>query len=167
MIPRWLPESHQIFWAANKQDLFRSLIVGEAENQSWLGKLAVAHVALNRARFASLSGLPWFDPVDWRCNILARYQFSCFWADYPVRLKALDLAVRFASRYIEADAAARAALSGEAEDPTFGADHYYNPESCPTPAWALPAFDRRGKLVRPPFTLTVAIGAHWFFSSWF
>lgn len=168
--PTWLPEYLWPYWESTLRDLYRALIVGEAEGESWLGKLAVGYVARNRRRFSAMARLPWFSPTSDRQNVLARYQFSCFWSDYGRRERALSLSLHVASRYSEADAAACAVLDETEPDPTVGpegvgADHYYAHNTMPEPSWAVPLFDGQG-LVRPGFTRTVRLGAHTFYSSW-
>ena len=170
--PAWLPERLYEFWAADELSLFRALIVGEAAGEPYIGQLAVAYAAANRKRFAAMSRLPWFHPDSHRDNILARDQFSCFWGtNWKKRAGAMRLALVLPERFPVADHAARACLDGTEPDPTIGldgvgADHYYAPESCPKPSWAVDQFNADGSFARLGFVRTVRLGRHDFHSSW-
>ena len=87
--------------------LLAHLVQAEAGNQSFLGMVAVAAVALNRVRASAF-------PDTLAAVINQPGQFESV-ANGTIRLPAGTEAVR----------AARAALGGE--DPTHGALYYYNP----------------------------------------
>jgi spore germination cell wall hydrolase CwlJ-like protein len=116
---------------------------GEARGEPREGKAAVAHVILNRARRGG-----WFGD-DVKAVCLKRWQFSCWLESDPNRAKLLAASLDTPSLKNCVDIALRCFL-GTIEDPTGGADHYYNPDAA-DPVWA------RGK------TPTARIGRHLFF----
>lgn len=139
----WLPERLYPFWPHDEVSLLRALIVGEAEGETYLGKLAVACVVRNRVR------APWWWGHDVRTVILWRHQFSCFWSDYAKREKAMLLALTSPDAYEAAHRAATDVLAGSG-DITDGAMWYFN-RAVVTPSWA-------AHLIR-----TVRIGHHDFY----
>lgn len=97
--------------------LLALLLWHEARGESLLGKLAVAHVALNRLRRPRRYG------ATLHAVITAPYQFSCFNDD------------NFAIHYDDVCmAVAELALGGATVDVSHGATHYH--ANYVTPAWA-------------------------------
>jgi N-acetylmuramoyl-L-alanine amidase len=119
-------------------------IFGEAGGESWRGRVAVAHVILNR-----LKSKKWFSAPTIAEVCQKPWQFSCWNAGDPVREKMMKAAGTSLSGSM---AAALDALTGVEKDPTNGATHYYADYIDP-PKWA------EGK--KP----TVKIGRHLFFSN--
>jgi hypothetical protein len=168
--PTWLPANLREFWDADDLSLYRALIVGESDGEDYIGKLAVAYTASNRKRFAAMSRLPWFHPNSHKANILAKYQFSCFWTDFKKRGATMHAALITASSFYLADVAARACLDETQTDPTIGvggigADHYWA-DGIKPPSWACDQFNVDGSISHLGFTRTVKIGRHQFYSSW-
>ena len=99
-------------------EILARTIYGEARGEPWLGKTAVAYVVLNRAR----CGGWWGEAVTDVC--LKPWQFSCWNQGDPnhSRVASVDME---SSAFVECLAAAGAALSGLATDPTRGATHYH------------------------------------------
>jgi len=98
----------------------------EAEGETYLGKLAVAFVVMNRARKGRLS----VSDV-----ILRDRQFSAWNADSPTRLR-LDLLTPTDPVWRDCHKAACAAYYDLADDPSKGASHYLNPAVLPKlPSW--------------------------------
>lgn len=97
-----------------------SLLAGtvflEAEGEPYIGKLAVAHVLMNRVAKAG-STIPH--------EALNPFQFSCWNADYRIRAEA-RLSGAEGVPAEESWKAAAAALWALAPDPTWGARHYAN-----------------------------------------
>ena len=107
-------------------DLLTALVMGEAESEPLLGKIAVACVVRNR-----VNDKRWAD--DWKSVMLQPYQFSCFLPEYfrpeiiiqnrhsPVWREANFAAFGVYNRYIRAEA--------------LGANHYHA-DYIETPSWA-------------------------------
>lgn len=109
-------------------DILARTIYGEARGEPWIGKVAVAHVVLNR-----MNDPRWPNTVAEVC--LQRKQFSCWNPDDPMRPKVL--AVDGATiPFQECLWAAYSVLRGEVPDPTNGANHYYAPSTINPPRWA-------------------------------
>lgn len=117
-------------------------IWGEARGEGQEGREAVAAVVLNRARRRKMS-------IASVC--LARLQFSCWNPDDPNRnrLVAVDEADDVFSECLDI---AVMAVMGVLDDPTDGADHYFNPDLV-RPSWAA------------SMTKTASIGNHVFYRS--
>ena len=127
-------------------ELLCGTIVGEASGESEEGRRAVGCVVRNRVN----SPVRWWGK-GWRGVMLAPWQFSC-WDDSLVRIashKARNTTVWKECMQVAVDV-----FSGEAEDPTGGADHYFNPDVV-TPRWSIAS----GK----PRTPTAIIGHHKFY----
>jgi N-acetylmuramoyl-L-alanine amidase len=88
---------------------------GEARGESLLGKIAVAHVILNRAK----KGGWWGNTVAGVCKM--PWQFSCWNENDPNRAKIMRATP---PELAECAEAAALALSGIWADPTNGACHY-------------------------------------------
>lgn len=109
-------------------------VLGEAEGESYEGKVAVAHVVMNRARDPR-----WPDTPGAVC--LQALQFSCWNLGrqrYPVMLAPKKRVG--ADTWADCMRAAFAAMAGFEPDPTHGANHYLAPDSLARlPSWADPA----------------------------
>lgn len=110
--------SKKILESLTDQKLLALVLYGEARGEPPIGKLAVAHVILNRARLGGWYG------ANVREVILRPYQFSCFNLNDPNFSKLISQAERN-----EFDAScftvASLALEGVTVDPTGGATHYH------------------------------------------
>ncbi|GIV86073.1 MAG: hypothetical protein KatS3mg054_0102 [Chloroflexus sp.] len=115
------------------EDVLRAMIAGEAIGEPYLGKVAVAYVAVNRAKLASMRIAPW--PKTIKEVILQPYQFSCFWSDWPKRKADCLLCLIDKDHNVSVSKAARDVLTGAISDPTGGADHYHAID-IPKPKWA-------------------------------
>jgi len=93
----------------------------EAEGESLLGKLAVAHVIVNRVKRANQGRVNLKTVHD---IVFAPFQFSCWNTDSPTRPR---LGHVFGPAWEESWVAAEQALAGDQPDPTKGATHYLNP----------------------------------------
>ena len=93
-------------------------VAGEAEGESYEGKLAVAYVAMNR-----VGDKRW--PPTASEVVLQKWQFSCFNAGSP-RIKPMMQPEKYigAGKWEECFRAAASAMFGLEPDPTFGANHY-------------------------------------------
>jgi len=121
-------------------ELLARTIREEAGNQSLRGKVAVAHVILNRVARPSWWGR------DLHSVIMMNYQFSC----YNHGTKSLERAACTPADRTH-KLIADMALQGLTSDPTGGADHYCRHDV--DPMW------------RHAYRETVAIGDHVFFDS--
>ena len=100
-------------------DTLARTIYGEARGEPWAGKLAVAHVVINRA----VSDTEWWgDSVTSVCR--HPFQFSC-WNDGDPNRDLIETVSLSDRAYVECYAAALRALSGGTDDPTAGATHYH------------------------------------------
>ena len=124
--PVWLPDHLLPFWNATPFQTLRALIRGEAEGESWDGKVAVGCVVRNRAMLA------WGWSSDLVEVCLQRHQFSCFWTDWRLRSKACLDALEDSG-----DQCADAAHSvlRDCPDLTEGAVFCFNPKLV-KPQWA-------------------------------
>lgn len=100
---------------------------GEARNQGFLGMVAVAWVAKNRAA----RGGWWGESITSVC--LKPFQFSCWNSDDPNRDK-LDHVTLDTPEYLRATGIAALVLTGDIPDPTGGATHYHT--KAIYPEWA-------------------------------
>jgi N-acetylmuramoyl-L-alanine amidase len=109
------------------EDLLLALIMGEAEGESIVGKLAVGCVVRNR-----LDDPRW--PNTWAGVMLQKYQFSCFLESYfrpgILRHDWQNIAWR------EAKLAAHGIMHGYCRDITHGANHYHARWMKRLPKWA-------------------------------
>jgi N-acetylmuramoyl-L-alanine amidase len=99
-------------------DLLARCIWGEARGESIRGKLAVAHVVLNRVKAKSYYGCSIKDVV------LRVAQFSCFNENDPNLLRILNLDSNNPD-LAYCRAVADTALLADSPDPTGGATHYH------------------------------------------
>lgn len=118
-------------------------VFGEARGEPYEGKLAVAHVILNRARRPGW----WGKSIGKVC--LKKWQFSCWLPGDPNRrvIENADLDIPLMRECLKACLEAAAG----APDPTGGAAHYYATSMPTPPKWA------KGK------TPDVVIGRHAFY----
>jgi spore germination cell wall hydrolase CwlJ-like protein len=128
-------------YSAEDIDVLARTIWGEARGEGWLGKVAVAHVVLNRAEARGTSPAreaqrPW--------------QFSAWNGNDPNRDKLLTVSPD-SDAFRECLGAAAAVLGGVEPDPTSGSRHYHT--AAVEPSWS------RGK--KP----VVTIGRHLFFNA--
>ena len=110
------------------QDILARTIYGEARSEGRKGMEAVACVILNRAK----------QPAWWGkdvCGVcLHPWQFSCWNEGDPNRLIITGVGQSDLSFHL-ATAIAKNALGGWLDDPTGGADHYFNWHT-KKPKWA-------------------------------
>lgn len=123
-------------------EVMAKTIYGEARGECYDGRVAVAHVILNRAQNPRW----WGDGVVDVC--LKAKQFSCWNDDDPNRDKLDELTVSD-SVFMECCSVAALALGGVTKDPTDDADHYHTHSVAPF--WSI------GQ------TPTVEIGNHYFY----
>jgi spore germination cell wall hydrolase CwlJ-like protein len=113
-------------WPVNL--LMTSTVYWEARGESFIGKIAVAHVIQNRVndgRFGeSHAGV-----------ILKPKQFSCFNSKEGRRRMRNPLKYNNFSSWKDSFEAVRLVLEEKVEDPTDGALWYYNPDLA-SPSWA-------------------------------
>jgi len=107
--------------------LLTALIMGEAEDQSLLGKIAVACVVRNR-----LNDRRW--PDTWPGVMLQKHQFSCFLPSYLRPEITMEHWSRIEWR--ECRFAAFGVLGGYVDDVTEGSNHYYASWMSKAPSWA-------------------------------
>ena len=108
-------------------ELLTSLVMGEAEGEPFLGKLAVAFTVKNR-----VEDRRW--PDTWKGVMLQEYQFSCFLPAY-FRPEILDHS--WTSPWKECRFAAFGVYQGYVQDMTKGANHYHASYFSDTPPkWA-------------------------------
>ena len=129
--------------SAHDIDIMSRTVYGEARGETWLGKVQVAIVILNRVKAGkkSLSGV-----------ILAPYQFSWTMDSDPNRVKVFDAWQKDPTGWQRADIIAWLASHGLTVDPTHGSRNYYNPSTA-QPAWG------RG---HPKWVEKAALGHHIF-----
>lgn len=139
--PSWLPAYLIPLWEMDETALLRGLIMGEAEGEGLAGKCAVADVVVNRVMLAEAKRVTWWGRTLHEVA-LKPHQFSCFYADWKGRKRAIYAGARREDlpACADADKAARHALARLAGDPTqgdrsFGATHYFNPKIV-LPTWA-------------------------------
>jgi len=107
-----------IFPTLTDKELLTLCIYGEARGEPPVGKLAVAHVILNRAA----NPCWWGDSV--KSVILKHRQFSCFNED-DVNRSAMLLMAKTGMYDPACLAVALLAIEGHTTDPTKGATHYH------------------------------------------
>lgn len=108
-------------------DILARTIYGEARGASFEGKIAVAHVVLNRAR----KGGWWGDTIASVC--LRSSQFSCWNLNDPNRKKIESIQMGD-KVFQECEFAALGAILGHYPDPTSNSCHYHT--SSVHPKWA-------------------------------
>ena len=132
-------------------ELLARLVWGEARGESIVGKIAVAHVVMNRVKTGKYGGKGGVKGV-----CLKPWQFSCFNAKDPnLQLMLEPFGGRDAPIFRDCLLEARMALGGLSQDPTIGATHYFNPAVVPG-GW--PASWDRSRMMRRP-----TIGRHKFY----
>ena len=125
-----LPEVGVKFEEQSELVLLAQTVLGEAEGECWLGKLAVASVIMNRVRDPR-----WGDTVQ--DVALQKWQFSCFNAGSP-RIAPMMRPRKHVRPEVWEDCvkAAAAAFFGLCEDVSEGADHYLVTSWQDRTAWA-------------------------------
>jgi spore germination cell wall hydrolase CwlJ-like protein len=118
-----VPTELPILLSEGEKDLIARTIWGEARNQSFQGKVAIAEVILTRMRALGCSA----EKV-----IKAKKQFSCWNPRDPNRRKMLRLK-KDSSGYLNAMKALEAALAGS-DSKARGASHYHTNKV--KPKWA-------------------------------
>lgn len=108
-------------------DIATKTVWGEARGESEEGRLAVAHVLLNRWRSGK-----WFARATLAATCQRKWQFSCWNEGDPNRPK-LEALTPGDNGYLGCMAAVVEALKG-AGDPTGGATHYHTISV--TPDWS-------------------------------
>lgn len=108
-------------------DLLARTVYGEARGESFVGKLAVACVIVNRAMHPRWWGNDLMDVC------LKPKQFSCWNDGDPNRAKC-HAATTDDPVFIDCLVASRAAMGQLLPDPTKGSDHYHTRDVWP--AWA-------------------------------
>ena len=107
-------------------------IYGEARSEPLAGKIAVAHVIMNRAK----RGGWWGSTIQ--SVILKTKQFSCFNEGDPNRLRLMTIAATWDKTFQknrilrECFYVAEGVIEGDLRDPTDGADHYNTLDSDPS-----------------------------------
>ena len=122
-------------------DILARTIVGEARGEGQLGMSDVACVVMNRAQVAEHyveahgRNHPLFGDGSPASACQAPWQFSCWNAGDPNRavIEALNDTIPI---FPEALAIAQSAISGQIDDRTQGATHYYDRRMPAPPAWA-------------------------------
>ncbi len=126
------------------RDIGARTLWAEARGEPEEGQRAVAHVMVNRVKDGR-----------WGMNLasvcLAPMQFSCWNSRDPNRLSMAKLPDDD-TMLMRLAAILASAATGQDQDPTMGATHYYNPDSVPEPDWA-----------KPPAIACGKFGAHLFF----
>lgn len=117
---------------------------GEARGEPAEGRIAVAHVVLNRLRSRK-----WFGGRSVTEVCMRPWQFSC-WNESDPNFRSMHFLTLDQEPFQDAYLAALAAIRGYTPDPTGGATHYHATSIKP-PAWA------RGQ------TPCATIGRHVFF----
>jgi N-acetylmuramoyl-L-alanine amidase len=112
------------FKRLSEQELLARCIYGEARGESELGKIAVAHVVMNRVK-----GRAWFGKTV-HGVILKPFQFSCFNHDDP-NCRVLSEPEIINRSMLECQRVADDALAGKSVDPTAGSTHYYSGDKEP------------------------------------
>lgn len=108
-------------------DIAAKTVWGEARGENVLGRLAVAHVILNRWRHKSGR---FGDTISEVCQ--QKWQFSCWNANDPNRDK-MEALTPDSKDYRRAMIAVLEALNSD-EDPTYGSTHYH--ADSVSPKWA-------------------------------
>ena len=124
-------------------DTLARTIYGEARGEPMLGKVAVAHVVLNRVAKRSWYG----KTIHGVCR--KKWQFSA-WNPIDPNRKPMEAVTLSSSQYRDCLYAALSAVQGRWKDPTKGSLHYHT--NAVQPKWS------RGR--RPVRT----IGGHLFFN---
>ena len=115
-------------------DILARTCFGEARGEGLEGMVAVAWVAINRAKIAAATRRPQFGDGTIAAACLAPEQFSCWNQSDPNR-SFIKLATLGSTAFQVAYLAALSAITGHISDPTDGATGYWA-SYIPTPAWA-------------------------------
>lgn len=107
--------------------LLARMLFGEARNCSRKEKIAVAYTAINRVKRQSWYG------KNLREVLLKPYQYTCFNKNDPNLDKLKNPLKSNARAFNECLEIARLVLSGQADDPTSNATHYFTGKK---PGWA-------------------------------
>lgn len=99
-------------------DVMARTVWGEARGQGWLGKVAVAHVILNRVKADSW----WGKDIEGVCT--HAWQFSCWNKDDPNLPKLKGVVLGDDREFRECLAACAAAIFDLEPDPTDNCCHY-------------------------------------------
>ncbi len=116
--------------------IFTLAVAGEARGEPWEGKVAVAHVVMNRFAKPGWWSENRDDIPDHTIAAVCAdpFQFSCLNNGDP-NLRYLAMLPRTNPVYLECQAAALAVLTGREPDPTGEATHYFK-TGTPEPKWA-------------------------------
>jgi spore germination cell wall hydrolase CwlJ-like protein len=128
------------------RDIAARTLWAEARGEPVDGQRAVAHVMVNRVKDGR-----WGPNLGSVC--LAPLQFSCWNSRDPNRLSMAKLPDDDQA-LMKLAALINAAATGQTQDPTGGATHYYNPDSVAEPEWA-----------KPPSVFAGKFGHHLFFKN--
>jgi len=101
---------------SEERDYLIRTLVFEAGGETEKGKVAVAHVILNRARIGR-----WGDNI--KDVVMHPWQFE----PWMTRRSEMERLAQDDARYRSAARIADGVLAGELSDPTFGATHFLNP----------------------------------------
>ena len=118
------------FLGDSDEVLLARMVFGEARNCSEVERVAIAYTVINRAN----DGKIWNGETI-REAILKPKQYSCFNENDVNRDKLMDPETYDPKSFGECLDVAKKVLSGEFEDPTNGATHYFNPKVS-NPSWA-------------------------------
>lgn len=129
-----------------------TMVYGEARGESFKGKVAVAHTALNRTAKKTVCQV-----------VLAPKQYSIFNNNPKLKAVALDAKVQPTLRNLfeqgaweESKKAAAAVLAGISTDPTNGSTHYLAPTVMKAKGYKYPKWSKQ-------FELTAVIENHRFY----
>lgn len=107
---------YQLRQTVEERDYLIRTIAFEASGETEMGKIAVAHVVLNRKKSGK-----WGDNI--KAVVTSPHQFE----PWMTRRKAMEALSPHDPRYKRAAKIADAVLSGQTADPTAGATHFLNP----------------------------------------
>lgn len=131
-----------------------TMVYGEARGESFKGKVAVAHTALNRAIKKTVCQV-----------VLAPKQYSIFNNNPKLKAVALDAKAEPTLRNLmdkstweDSKKAAAAALAGISTDPTNGSTHYISDTVMKLKGYKYPKWSKQ-------FEVTIIIEKHRFFKS--
>lgn len=113
-----------------ERDLIIRTVIGEAASEGPVGQLAVAHVIANRMRSAGRGA---------RDIIMARHQFEPW--NNPQTAAQLQALTPNDPRYQRVAQALEPFFSGQSQDPTGGATHFYSPTAQASLGRQPPAWD--------------------------
>lgn len=111
-----------------------AMLYGEARGEDFVGKVGVAYTAKTRSvkRTKSICQI-----------VLRKWQYTALTQDKKLRNIAMTVGSKpkfnnpiDAKSWDDCELVAHMVLSGTVDDPTGGADHYYEPTKVAKPAWA-------------------------------